>query len=40
MRRRPLSVTELAGYQRRADELLTKAEQDAVIDLVASAQSG
>ncbi len=35
MRRRPVSVTELAGYQRRADELLTDAEQDAVIDLVA-----
>ena len=35
MRRRPVSVIELAGYQRRADELLTDAEQDAVIDLVA-----
>jgi len=32
---RPVSVTELAGYNRRADELLTEAEQDAVIDLVA-----
>jgi hypothetical protein len=35
MPRRLVSVTEFAGYQRRADELLTKAEQDAVIDLVA-----
>jgi hypothetical protein len=26
---------ELAGYQRRADELLTADEQDAVIDLIA-----
>jgi hypothetical protein len=32
---RPVSVMELAGYQRRAGELLTKAEQDAVIDLIA-----
>jgi hypothetical protein len=32
---RPVSVTEFAGYRRRADELLTDAEQDAVIDLVA-----
>ena len=35
MHRRPVSVTELAGYTRRADQLLTDAEQDAVIDLVA-----
>lgn len=35
MRRRPVSVLELAGYQRRADELLTDAEQTAVIDLIA-----
>jgi hypothetical protein len=32
---RPVSVTELAGYKRRADELLTEAEQDAVVDLIA-----
>jgi hypothetical protein len=35
MRRRPVSVIELAGYRRRADELLTADEQDAVIDLIA-----
>jgi len=35
MRRRPVSVTEFAGYKRRADELLSEVEQDAVIDLVA-----
>jgi hypothetical protein len=35
MPRRPVSVTELAGYKRRADELLTADEQDAVIDLIA-----
>ena len=35
MRRRPVSVTELAGYLRRANELLTEAERDAVVDLVA-----
>jgi hypothetical protein len=35
MRKRPVSVTELAGYKRRADELLTADEQDAVIDVVA-----
>jgi hypothetical protein len=33
--RRPVSVIELAGFRRRAGELLTPAEQDAVIDLVA-----
>ena len=31
---RPVSVIELAGYRRRADELLTADEQDAVIDLI------
>src|SRR2546428_12933339 len=35
MRRRPVSVLELAGYRRRAAELLTAEEQDAVVDLVA-----
>jgi RelE toxin of RelE / RelB toxin-antitoxin system len=35
MPRRPVSVIELAGYRRRASELLTAVEQDAVIDLVA-----
>jgi hypothetical protein len=35
MRRRPVSVIELAGYRQRADELLTAGEQDAVIDLIA-----
>jgi hypothetical protein len=34
-RRGPVSVIELAGYRRRADDLLSQAEQDAVIDLVA-----
>jgi hypothetical protein len=32
---RPISVIELAGFRRRADELLTQIEQDAVIDLLA-----
>ena len=35
MRRRPVSVTELPGYTRRADELLAADEQDAVVDVVA-----
>ena len=35
MPRRPVSVVELAGYRRRAHELLSAGEQDAVIDLVA-----
>lgn len=35
MLRRPVSVTELPGYRRRADELLTAGEQDAVVDLIA-----
>jgi RelE toxin of RelE / RelB toxin-antitoxin system len=33
--RRPVSVIELAGYRRRAAELLSVEEQDAVISLVA-----
>ena len=32
---RPVSVIELAAYQRRAGELLTADEQDAVIELIA-----
>lgn len=35
MRRRPVSVTELPGYRRRADELLTDTEQAAIVDLIA-----
>jgi hypothetical protein len=35
MLRGPVSVVELAGYRRRADELLTSDEQNAVVDLVA-----
>ena len=35
MRRRPVSVIEQAGFRHRASELLTLAEQDAVVDLVA-----
>jgi len=35
MRRRPVSVVELPGYRRRADELLSSAEQDAIVDLIA-----
>jgi hypothetical protein len=35
MPRRPVSVVELSGYRRRADELLTPDERDAVVDLVA-----
>lgn len=35
MRRRPVSVFELPRYQRRAAELLTADEQNAVIDLIA-----
>lgn len=31
----PISVVEFAGYRRRADELLTRQQQDAVINLVA-----
>jgi hypothetical protein len=33
--RRPISVIELAGFRRRASELLTSEEQDAVVDLLA-----
>ena len=35
MVRRPVSVIEFAGYRRRASELLTAGQRDAVIDLVA-----
>ena len=35
MLRRPVSVIELAGYRRRADEVLTADEQNAVVDLIA-----
>lgn len=35
MRRGPVSVIELAGYRRRANELLAAEEQDAIVDLVA-----
>jgi hypothetical protein len=35
MLRRPVSVIELAGYRRRANELLTREQQDAVVNLVA-----
>jgi hypothetical protein len=35
MLRRPVSVIELAGYRRRADEVPTADEQDAVVDLIA-----
>ena len=35
MSRRPVSVTELPGYRRRADELLTADEQAAIVDLIA-----
>jgi hypothetical protein len=35
MRRPPVSVIELPGYRRRADELLGTDEQHAVVDLIA-----
>ena len=35
MRRRPVSVIELSGYRRRADDLLSSGEQDAIVDLIA-----
>lgn len=35
MRRPPVSVVELPGYRRRADELLSSDEQDAIVDLIA-----
>jgi hypothetical protein len=35
MATRPVSVIEFAGYRRRASELLTAGERDAVINLIA-----
>lgn len=35
MRRSPVSVIELPGYRRRANELLSSVEQDAIVDLIA-----
>jgi hypothetical protein len=35
MRRRPVSVIEFPGYRRRAAELLSAVEQDAIVDLIA-----
>ena len=35
MARRPVSVIELPGYRRRADEAFSSAEQDAIVDLIA-----
>jgi len=35
MRRPPVSVIEFVAYRRRADALLTAAEQDAVVDFIA-----
>ena len=35
MAKRPVSVIEFAGYRRRASELLTAGQRDAVVDLVA-----
>lgn len=35
MAERPVSVIEFAGYRRRASELLTVGQRDAVIDMVA-----
>lgn len=35
MRGQPVSVIELPGYWRRADELLGSDEQDAIVDLIA-----
>ena len=35
MRRRPVSVIEFPGYERRAGELLTADEQTAIVDLIA-----
>jgi hypothetical protein len=35
MRLRPVSVIELPGYRRRADELLGIEEQEAIVDLIA-----
>lgn len=35
MLNRPVSVIELAGFRRRADDLLTREEQTALVDLIA-----
>jgi mRNA-degrading endonuclease RelE of RelBE toxin-antitoxin system len=35
MRRRPVSVIEFAGFRRRAADLLTREQADALIDLLA-----
>ncbi len=35
MAKRPVSVIEFAGYRRRAGDLLTAGQRDAVIDMVA-----
>jgi hypothetical protein len=35
MARRPVSVIEVEGYRRRASQLLTAEQRDAVIDLIA-----
>jgi hypothetical protein len=35
MRRRPVLVVELPGYRRRADELLSVDQQNAIVDLIA-----
>jgi len=35
VRQRPVSVLELAGFRRRSEDLLTRDQQDALIDLVA-----
>jgi len=35
MRRSPVSVIEFPGYRRRADELFSVDEQDAIVDLIA-----
>jgi len=40
MRRRPVSVIELPGYRRRADQLLSIDEQDAIVDLIAYEPTG
>jgi hypothetical protein len=40
MAKRPVSVIEFAGYRRRASELLTAGQRDAVIDLVAYERGG
>lgn len=35
MAKRPVSVIEFAGYRRRAGDLLTAGQRDAVVDMVA-----